>query len=69
MNVKPNVVPASLLRLSLAALKESEELRDRLNADQCSITFGDGERIVGKLYWDNVVKEMCVDFSILFGTY
>lgn len=60
-----NILTASLLRKTLSAVKEAEELHSRLQGDQFSVTFGDGERILGRIVWDAQAQEMCVDYSIL----
>jgi hypothetical protein len=69
MNSKPNVVPASLLRTTLNAVREAEELHARLQGDQFAVTFGDGDRILGRVFWDSQTQEMSVDYSIYYGTY
>lgn len=64
---KRSILTASLLRKTLAAVKEAEELHERLQGDQFSVTFGDGEKILGRIVWDAHAQEMCVDYTILFG--
>lgn len=67
MNTRPNILDASMLRTTLMVVKEAEELHDKLKGDQFAVTFGDGDKIIGRVFWDSQKQEMCVDFSILFG--